>query len=180
MRVYIFALTFIIFSGASAQTTVSISDRPKLVVGIVVDQMRQEYLYRYYNKFGNDGFKRLIGDGFMVKNAHYNYTPTYTGPGHASVYTGTTPAVHGIIGNDFYNKKNGKMVNCVEDSLQKIVGVVSGNGDVSPWRMLSSTVTDELDYHSKIAVLYYRQVILVMLHSGLIVAQVALFPVHTI
>jgi predicted AlkP superfamily pyrophosphatase or phosphodiesterase len=145
MRVYIFALTFIIFSGASAQTTVSISDRPKLVVGIVVDQMRQEYLYRYYNKFGNDGFKRLIGDGFMVKNAHYNYTPTYTGPGHASVYTGTTPAVHGIIGNDFYNKKNGKMVNCVEDSLQKIVGVASGNGDVSPWRMLSSTVTDELE-----------------------------------
>lgn len=145
MRVYIFALALLISGAACAQTSlVGVSDRPKLVVGIVVDQMRQEYLYRYYNKFGNDGFKRLIGSGFMMKNAHYNYAPTYTGPGHASVYTGTTPAVHGIIGNDFYNKKSGKMVNCVEDSLQKIVGAPSGNGDVSPWRMQSSTVTDEL------------------------------------
>jgi predicted AlkP superfamily pyrophosphatase or phosphodiesterase len=145
MRVYIFALALLISGAASAQTSpVGVSDRPKLVVGIVVDQMRQEYLYRYYNKFGNDGFKRLMGSGFMMKNAHYNYAPTYTGPGHASVYTGTTPAVHGIIGNDFYNKKSGKMVNCVEDSLQKIVGAPSGNGDVSPWRMQSSTVTDEL------------------------------------
>lgn len=145
MRVYIFALTLLISGAASAQTAPSgVSDRPKLVVGIVVDQMRQEYLYRYYNKFGNDGFRRLMGSGFMMKNAHYNYAPTYTGPGHASVYTGTTPAVHGIIGNDFYNKKSGKMVNCVEDSLQKIVGAPSGNGDVSPWRMQASTVTDEL------------------------------------
>jgi predicted AlkP superfamily pyrophosphatase or phosphodiesterase len=145
MRVYIFALALLISGAASAQTSATgISDRPKLVVGIVVDQMRQEYLYRYYNKYGNDGFKRLMGSGFMMKNAHYNYAPTYTGPGHASVYTGTTPAVHGIIGNDFYNKKSGKMVNCVEDSLQKIVGAASGNGDVSPWRMQSSTVTDEL------------------------------------
>ena len=120
-------------------------ERPKLVVGIIVDQMRQEYLYRFYDKFGNGGFKRLMGDGFMLKNAHYNYTPTVTGPGHASVYTGSTPSIHGIIGNDYYDKKGKKYVNCVADSLQKPVGSEVGKGDISPWRMLSSTVTDELE-----------------------------------
>lgn len=119
-------------------------DRPKLVVGIVVDQMRQEYLYRYYGKFSEGGFRRLMNDGFMLKNAHYNYAPTYTGPGHASVYTGTTPAIHGIIGNDFYDKLTTRMVNCVGDGRYKPVGSDSGNGDVSPARMLSTTVTDEL------------------------------------
>ncbi|MEP6735642.1 MAG: alkaline phosphatase PafA [Chryseolinea sp.] len=120
------------------------NERPKLVVGIIVDQMRQEYLYRFNSKFGNGGFKRLMNDGYMLRNAHYNYTPTVTGPGHASVYTGSTPAIHGIIGNEFYDKKTKKFVNCVEDPLQKPVGVTTGDGDVSPWRLLSSTVTDEL------------------------------------
>jgi len=119
-------------------------DKPKLVVGIVVDQMRQEYLYRFENKFGDKGFKRLIGEGFMLTNAHYNYVPTFTGPGHASVYTGSTPAIHGIIGNDWWDKNLKKKVNCVEDENQKPVGVVDGNGDVSPVRLLATTVTDEL------------------------------------
>ncbi len=118
--------------------------KPKLVVGIVVDQMRQEYLYRFESKFGEGGFKRLAGKGFMLTNAHYNYVPTYTGPGHASVYSGTTPSVHGIIGNDWWDKGLKKQVNCVEDDRQKPVGNPEGNGDVSPWRMLSSTITDEL------------------------------------
>ena len=118
--------------------------KPKLVVGIVVDQMRQEYLYRFESKFGEGGFKRLVGKGFMLTNAHYNYVPTYTGPGHASVYSGATPSVHGIIGNDWWDKGIKKSVNCVEDDRHKPVGNPEGNGDVSPWRMLSSTITDEL------------------------------------
>jgi predicted AlkP superfamily pyrophosphatase or phosphodiesterase len=116
---------------------------PKLVVGIVVDQMRQEYLYRYESKFGEGGFKRLMG-GFMLTNAHYNYVPTYTGPGHASIFTGTTPAYHGIIGNDWWDKNLKKEVNCVGDERFQPVGNPEGNGDVSPWRMLASTITDEL------------------------------------
>jgi predicted AlkP superfamily pyrophosphatase or phosphodiesterase len=120
-------------------------DTPKIVVGIVVDQMRYEYLYRFENKLGEGGFKRLLNKGFVLKNAHYNYMPTYTGPGHASIYTGTTPAVHGIIGNDWYDKNLRKMVNCVEDERQKPVGSEQGNGDVSPWRMTTSTITDELE-----------------------------------
>jgi len=122
---------------------------PKLVVGIVVDQMRQEYLYRFYSKFSEGGFKRIMGAGFMLKNAHYNYAPTFTGPGHASIYTGTTPAIHGIIGNDFYEKALNKSVNCVEDARYAPVGTGEGNGDVSPWRMLSTTITDELKVSSQ-------------------------------
>lgn len=130
---------------AKGQNTNSFPDRPKIVVGIVVDQMRQEYLYRFSPKFGEGGFKRLMGEGFMLSNAHYNYVPTYTGPGHASIYTGTTPSVHGIIGNDWYDKNLKRKVNCVEDERQKIVGSDKGNGDVSPYRMLSTTITDELE-----------------------------------
>ncbi|HEX5170693.1 MAG TPA: alkaline phosphatase PafA [Cyclobacteriaceae bacterium] len=118
--------------------------RPKLVVGIMVDQMRYEYLERFYSKYSNDGFKRLMNDGFNLKNAHYNYVPTYTGPGHSSVYTGTTPAIHGIIGNDWYDKNLKKGVNCVNDPTRESVGVQSEEGHVSPWRLLSSTITDEL------------------------------------
>lgn len=121
------------------------SQQPKLVVGIMVDQMRHEYLYRFHSKYGNGGFKRLMSDGFVLKNGHYNYAPTVTGPGHASVYTGTTPAIHGIIGNEWYDKRLKKDVNCVEDPEHSVIGVEKGNGDVSPWRMLSTTITDELE-----------------------------------
>jgi predicted AlkP superfamily pyrophosphatase or phosphodiesterase len=72
---------------------------PKLVVGIVVDQMRTDYIYRYWDNFGEGGFKRLIAEGSFQRDAHYNYMPTVTGPGHASIYTGTTPSHHGIVGN---------------------------------------------------------------------------------
>lgn len=122
----------------------STTQTPKLVVGIVVDQMRQEYLYRFEGKFGNGGFKRLINEGFMLKNAHYNYAPTVTGPGHASIYTGTTPGIHGIIGNEYYDKFAKKMAYCVEDSTARMIGTTSRGGR-SPWRMLTTTVTDELE-----------------------------------
>ena len=120
------------------------AEQPRLVVGIVVDQMRMEYLYRYSAKLGAGGFKRVIGEGFTLSNAHYNYVPTYTGPGHASIYTGATPAIHGIIGNEYYDKSTRQTVNCVEDSLYLPVGNASSNGKVSPSRLMSTTITDEL------------------------------------
>ena len=119
-------------------------ERPKIVVGIVVDQMRQEYLYRFYHKFGDDGFKRLIDQGFMMKNAHFNYIPTKTGPGHTSVYTGTTPRVHGIIANDWYEKKSGGNMYCAGDSTVQSVGGSPSAGKISSRNMLSTTITDEL------------------------------------
>lgn len=139
----------ILFSFTAHAQVKKARETPKLVVGIVVDQMRQEFLYRYDSKFTNGGFRRLVQDGFMLENAHYNYAPTVTGPGHASVYTGATPSVHGIIGNDWYDKNLKREVNCVNDPDQKVVGVAEGNGDVSPWRMLSTTVTDELKLSSQ-------------------------------
>lgn len=138
---YTIVTAILISIAAKAQPT----NTPKLVVGIVVDQMRQEYLYRFERKYGDGGFKRLMGQGFMLKNAHYNYAPTVTGPGHASVYTGTTPAMHGIIGNDWFDKNSKKDVNCVGDERQKPVGSDGGNGDVSPWRLMTTTITDELE-----------------------------------
>jgi len=119
-------------------------ERPKLVVGIVVDQMRHEYLYRFYDHYGDDGFKRLMNEGFELKNAHFNYVPTYTGPGHASIYTGTTPRVHGIIANVWYDKDGKKEMYCVEDNTVSGVGSNSESGMRSPKNMLSSTITDEL------------------------------------
>jgi predicted AlkP superfamily pyrophosphatase or phosphodiesterase len=118
--------------------------QPKLVVGIVVDQMRYDYLYRYWSKYSNDGFKRLLREGFNFKNNHYNYVPTYTGPGHASIYTGTTPAMHGIVGNDWYNRTTGRNIYCAEDKTVQSVGSTSAAGQMSPVNMISSTITDEL------------------------------------
>ncbi|WP_339923025.1 alkaline phosphatase PafA [uncultured Cyclobacterium sp.] len=121
-------------------------ERPKLVVGIVVDQMRQEYFYRFHDRYVEGGLKRLMHDGFMMQNGHYNYIPTYTGPGHASVYTGTTPATHGIIGNNWYIRATDTDVYCAEDSLVTAVGGSEGNGKISPKNLLSSTITDELRF----------------------------------
>ncbi len=119
-------------------------ERPKLVVGIVVDQMRYDYLYRYWSKYGKGGFRRLVGEGFSYENAHYNYVPTYTGPGHASIYTGTTPAVHGIIGNNWLVREEGKGTYVTEDKSVQPVGGSVAAGQQSPRHMLTSTITDEL------------------------------------
>ncbi len=121
-----------------------VSSKPKLVVGIVIDQMRNDYIYRYWNRYGNGGFKRLVNEGYHFKNAHYNYIPTYTGPGHCSIYTGATPRVHGIIANEFFNRKSGVDVYCCEDTSVRTIGSPSKNGLMSPRRQLSSTIGDEL------------------------------------
>jgi predicted AlkP superfamily pyrophosphatase or phosphodiesterase len=149
MKKSVFILSLIIFQSALTKGQ-DPAEKPKIVVGIIVDQMRQDYLYRYYNKYADGGFRRLMRDGFMLKNAHYNYFPTFTGPGHASVYTGTTPAIHGIISNEWYDKNLKKVVYCVGDANQKLVGAKgNGNGTVSPHRLISSTVTDELKLASQ-------------------------------
>ncbi|MFH6604570.1 alkaline phosphatase PafA [Maribacter algicola] len=122
---------------------------PKLVVGIVVDQMRYDYITRFWNHYGDDGFKRLVNDGFNCKNNHFNYAPTSTGPGHTSVYTGTTPATHGIIGNDWYDKDSGQWVYCASDDAYTSVGTTSDAGKMSPHRMNVTTITDQLRLHTQ-------------------------------
>jgi predicted AlkP superfamily pyrophosphatase or phosphodiesterase len=122
----------------------SMNVKPKLVVGIVVDQMRQDYLYRYFDKYGEDGFKKLLTEGFEYKNAHYNYVPTFTGPGHASIYTGTTPRNHGIIANEWYDRYTKDAMYCAGDATATAVGGTGTNGNISARNLLSTTVTDEL------------------------------------
>ncbi|KIC63520.1 alkaline phosphatase PafA [Chryseobacterium taiwanense] len=120
-------------------------ERPKLVVGLVVDQMRWDYLYRFYNKYGNDGFKRLLGTGYSLNNVHIPYVPTVTALGHTCIYTGSVPAIHGIAGNDWTDKETGQNVYCTTDESVKPVGTTNAKvGSHSPKNLWSTTVSDEL------------------------------------
>jgi predicted AlkP superfamily pyrophosphatase or phosphodiesterase len=131
-------------STSSQQIVTGVDGRPKLVVGIVVDQMRYDFLYRYWDKYSEGGIKKLVTQGFNFKNTQYSYVPTYTGPGHASIYTGSVPALNGIIGNAWYDRNTGSSIYCVEDKTVKTVGSTSDAGLMSPRNMLTTTVTDEL------------------------------------
>jgi predicted AlkP superfamily pyrophosphatase or phosphodiesterase len=115
---------------------------PRLIVGITVDQMRYDYLLRYWNDFGDGGFRRLVNNGFLCHNLHFNYMPTYTGPGHASIFTGTTPAYHGIIQNDWYDRASNTMIYCSSDSTAKGIGTGSKSGKMSPHYLTASTLGD--------------------------------------
>jgi len=119
-------------------------NRPKLVVGLVVDQMRWDYLYRYYNRYSNGGFKRMVNEGFSAENTFIPYTPTYTACGHSSIYTGSVPAINGIIGNDWYDPQLKRGVYCAEDTTVKTVGSDTRAGLMSPKNLLTTTITDEL------------------------------------
>lgn len=129
---------------AQSKEEVKPFSKPKLVVGIVVDQMRYDYLVRFWDRYQEGGFKRMINEGFNCKNNHFNYIPTKTAVGHSSVYTGTTPKVHGIIGNDWYDKTEDRMVYCTEDATANPVGTESDAGKMSPNRLKASTMTDQL------------------------------------
>lgn len=130
---------------AQAPPTPTWTAPPKLVVGIVVDQMRTDYLYRYWDNFGEKGFKRLVREGSFQRDAHYEYVPTFTGPGHASIYTGTTPADHGIVSNDRYDRALRHTVYCAEDTLMRGVGTSAASARKSPAQLLATTLADELE-----------------------------------
>ena len=140
----------------TVQTSYS-QEKPKLIIGIVVDQMRYDYIYRFWNEFDDNGFKRLINEGHFFRNTQFGYVPTYTGPGHASIFTGTTPAVHGIIANDWYDRDAGHVIYCAGDgdmhtvcNCEQInIDVVSADGKMSPHHMLTTTIGDELQLFNK-------------------------------
>ena len=106
--------------------------------------MRYDYLTRYADRYGKDGFNRLLKNGFSLENAHYNYIPTYTAVGHTSIFTGTTPSEHGIISNNWYDKFLKKSIYCVDDATYKTVGNNGTYGQKSPKRLFTSTITDQL------------------------------------
>src|SRR5690606_31365804 len=149
-------LLIILISNFSFAQLKNNNERPKLVVGIVVDQMRWDYLYKYYDRYGNEGFKRLLNEGFTAENTLIPYVPTFTAVGHTTVYTGSVPAIHGIAGNDFYIKETQTSMYCTQDDGVNGVGLDPNDedGKMSPKNLLTSTITDELklatDFKSKV------------------------------
>lgn len=119
--------------------------RPKLVVGVVIDQMRWDYLYRFYDRYdAKGGFKRLINQGFSCDNTLIPYTPTITACGHSSIFTGSVPALNGIVGNNWWDNNEMRTVYCTEDNGVNTVGSNSKEGKMSPKNLLVTTIADEL------------------------------------
>jgi len=138
-KLALFSLLLAGFLTGSAQL-----ERPKLVVGIVVDQMRWDYLYRYYDLYSDGGFKRMLNEGYSCGNTLINYLPSYTAVGHSSIFTGSVPAIHGIAGNDWIITKTGKSTYCTDDSTVQTVGASGNAGKMSPRNLMATTITDEL------------------------------------
>ncbi|MBY5956785.1 alkaline phosphatase family protein [Membranicola marinus] len=120
------------------------TDHPKLIVGVVVDQMRWDYLYRYQDRYVDGGFKRMLREGFTCENAHINYSPTVTAAGHACVYTGSVPAIHGIVSNSWYDRSIKRSINNVEDTTVQTIGAPHSGPSQSPRNLLVTTIGDEL------------------------------------
>ena len=132
----------VLFFAVTGQPSIQ---RPKLVVGIVVDQMRWDYLYRYYDRYAaNGGFKRLLNQGFSCDNTLISYTPTVTACGHAGIYTGSVPAIHGITGNTWWDNQLNTSIYCTQDDSVKTIGSITALGQMSPRNMLVTTICDEL------------------------------------
>ncbi len=147
----ILCIAFGAMTAVSAKDKAKGVERPKLVVGIVVDQMRWDYLTYYSKEFGDDGFMRLLSQGFSCDNTMLNYTPTVTAVGHACVYTGSVPALTGIPGNNF--NRDGRKMYCCDDRETKMVGAESSRASSSPRNMRVTTMGDEIktaqDFKSK-------------------------------
>jgi len=147
-------IAFIFTSNFLFAQQIKKEQRPKLVVGIVVDQMRWDYFYRYYDRYTEGGFKRLLNEGFSCENTFINYLPSYTAVGHTVIFTGSVPAIDGIVGNDWIDQLTGKNWYCTEDTSVQTVGAAGKAGQMSPNNMLVSTITDELrlatNFHSRV------------------------------
>jgi predicted AlkP superfamily pyrophosphatase or phosphodiesterase len=146
--IFFFLLTLSISVSAqqnknTAKST-STQSQPKLVIGLVVDQMRWDYLYKFKKLYGKGGFNRLLNQGFSCDNTMINHLPTYTAVGHTGIYTGSVPAIHGIVGNNWIDRASGKNVYCTDDSTVIGVGSNSDAGKMSPKNMLTTTVADQL------------------------------------
>ena len=140
---------------AMAQKRKSIpSDKPQLIIGIVVEGMRYDYIYRYWDNFGNGGFRKLIEEGAVCRNANYSYMLTQTSPGYATIATGCNPLTHGIVSNEWFMQLQEQQVGSVFDAKEKCIGANADNANYSPRNILTTTFTDELKLfnngHSKV------------------------------
>ena len=136
--ILLFTFSSFIYSSANNKE----SEKPKLVIAIVVDQMRYDFLENLSNRFSDNGFKRLINNGYNCKNNFYNYVPTVTGPGHSSIATGSTPMIHGVVGNNWFDRENKKSIYCANDSEYNNIGGDAYSGNKSPNNLLVETFAD--------------------------------------
>lgn len=117
--------------------------RPRLIVGIVINQMRYDQINKYWKKYSNSGFKLLINNGTNCKNVHYNYLNINSASGYATISCGSYPSQHGIINLSWFDRLRTKEIYCVEDSKEKTVGTIFGTGK-SPKNLSSISWTDQL------------------------------------
>jgi len=143
-KIYTLVIFFVSLPVFITSFSIEKSKTPKLVVGIVVDQMTYEFIPRYWEKYSAGGFKKLINEGFFCKNTKLVHFPSYTAVGHTGIYTGSVPSVHGIAGNDWYDRTKDKIVYCADDDKCQTVGSNTNDGKMSPSNLLCSTITDEL------------------------------------
>jgi predicted AlkP superfamily pyrophosphatase or phosphodiesterase len=146
-KISIVALCVLCMLNSNAQKKIEIKKevaRPKIVIGLVIDQMRWDYFYRYYSRYSETGFKRLLNKGYNFENTFIPYVPTYTAVGHSCIYTGGIPATTGIIGNNWYEKSIGRNMYCTQDSTVKGVDNNNEDGKMSPRNLWATTIGDEL------------------------------------
>src|SRR5271166_1592391 len=133
-----------IFCSTSAAFASAYNARPKLVVVIVIDQFRGDYLERYRDQFGEGGFRLFLEHGAYFTDCNYDYANTRTAPGHATLFTGSYTSGHGIVANEWWDPQKKKRVTSVEDDTTKLVGVGKTGVGASPHNLMSDTLGDEL------------------------------------
>lgn len=142
---FLFWLVLPRLTDAQVTNEIALIKKPKIVIGVVIDQMRWDYLYRYKDMYTDNGFKKLLKDGFSCENTMIPFTPTVTAAGHTCIYTGSVPAIHGIIANDWVERETGELMYCTKDTSVNPVGSTSlKEGQMSPKNMLANTIGDEL------------------------------------
>ena len=143
--VYLFIFNIILFDPVCSQeTTVIPSEKPKLIIGIVISQLRYDYIPRYWDKFGEDGFKKLINRGSYCKNTSFNYLFSDIGVGSATISTGTNPSQHGIIASSWYNNLRDDIISYTYDEKVNTIGGGYESGRFSPHQLMTTTFADEI------------------------------------
>ena len=137
-------ISLIIFNFIYTQAQNQFNKPPKLVVGIVIEEMRYEMLLRYWDSFGENGFKKIINQGAFCTQTHHNYLITQNGVGQASIVTGTNPSYHGIISNEWYDRLSDKIIACADETKFNMMNGQVSMGNYTPKNILSSTIGDEI------------------------------------
>lgn len=131
-------------SEIKAQDAFYATEKPKVVVGIVVENMRPDYIQRFWNKFQDGGFKKLYTEGAVCSNVKLTLHSQNYASGTATLYTGVHPSIHGIVNNTWYDRLKKKETDCTEDSYYMTVGADTEQGNASPKQLLSNTITNSL------------------------------------